>query len=300
MDAGGWLDVGVSGAPKRPPAAMGAAPRPFIAAVEVDRAGCSYNPEPEAHQDAVAEAVAVEMRKVVDAELAKKAPPKVVDYQPETDELALLQVDADQDDEDEEDNEEADDDDDDEAAAAGAAAEAGGGEADAAVRRAVEVQRKTRQQLNKQLRRRQQEAEQAQKKSLKRQRRDLDSLSALEVEVQQQEALQQAKKARRDTIKREKEASQPPRLGKQMFKPEPMQVLLSEEVNGSLRCLKPTPTIIRDRFKALQKRGIIEPRVKVAPRGRRKKEYVHGDRADRAVEGQTEIDAMRKKKGKGK
>lgn len=39
-------------------------------------------------------------------------------------------------------------------------------------------------------------------------------------------------------------------------------MLLTEEVTGSLRRLKPTPTVVRDRFKALQKRGVIEPRAK--------------------------------------
>ena len=47
--------------------------RPQIAAVEVDPAGCSYNPDPEHHQDAIAGAVAAEMRK----QLAKATAPQV-------------------------------------------------------------------------------------------------------------------------------------------------------------------------------------------------------------------------------
>ncbi|KAJ7297219.1 hypothetical protein O6H91_Y072500 [Diphasiastrum complanatum] len=45
------------------------------------------------------------------------------------------------------------------------------------------------------------------------------------------------------------------------FKPEPVQVLLSEEVTGSLRQLKGCYTLAKDRFKSLQQRGILEPRL---------------------------------------
>jgi len=37
---------------------------------------------------------------------------------------------------------------------------------------------------------------------------------------------------------------------------------LSDELEGSLRLLKPEGHILEDRFKSLQKRNIIEPRVK--------------------------------------
>lgn len=46
--------------------------RPMIAAVEVDPAGCSYNPDYEQHQDAVAVAVAAENLKLIDRELQPK------------------------------------------------------------------------------------------------------------------------------------------------------------------------------------------------------------------------------------
>lgn len=46
--------------------------RPKMAAVEVDPAGCSYNPDHEQHQDAVAVAVAAENMKLIDRELQPK------------------------------------------------------------------------------------------------------------------------------------------------------------------------------------------------------------------------------------
>lgn len=79
------------------------------------------------------------------------------------------------------------------------------------------------------------------------------------------------------------------------------QVLLSEEVTGSLRKLKPTATLTRDRFKSLQRRGMIEPRVAV--RGKKKPRrvsYTQGERADKAEVGMDEIRAMQnKRKGVG-
>lgn len=50
-------------------AAVGRGPealRPAVPAVEIDPAGCSYNPDPELHQEAVATAVAAETRKLLD------------------------------------------------------------------------------------------------------------------------------------------------------------------------------------------------------------------------------------------
>jgi hypothetical protein len=54
------------------PAGLGRPNRPQIPAVEVDKAGCSYNPDYEHHQDAIAEAVACEMQEQLSKELAPK------------------------------------------------------------------------------------------------------------------------------------------------------------------------------------------------------------------------------------
>ncbi len=54
--------------------------------------GCSYNPDRAQHQDAVAAAVAAEVRKGLDRELEARPPPRTVDWAPEADPLALLQA----------------------------------------------------------------------------------------------------------------------------------------------------------------------------------------------------------------
>lgn len=65
----GWIDETVVAT--RPKSAN-VKNRPRIAAVEVDPAGCSYNPDYEQHQDAVAVAVAAENMKLIDRELEPK------------------------------------------------------------------------------------------------------------------------------------------------------------------------------------------------------------------------------------
>lgn len=58
----------------------------------------------------------------------------------------------------------------------------------------------------------------------------------------------------------EKAANSAPRLGKMRYEPGPTAVLTTDEVTGSLRQLKACPLLAADRFKSLQRRGIIEPR----------------------------------------
>ena len=75
-----------------------------------------------------------------------------------------------------------------------------------------------------------------------------------------------------------------------------LQVLLSEEVTGSLRKLRPTATLTRDRFKSLQRQGMIEPRVAVKGKKKpRRVSYTQGERADKAEAGMDAIRAMQNK-----
>lgn len=65
--------------------------RPAIRGVEIDLPGCSYNPDAEQHQDALAEAVAAEMAKVY-AKEHLPLPNKRFNHMPEPDELTALLV----------------------------------------------------------------------------------------------------------------------------------------------------------------------------------------------------------------
>eukprot|EP00887_Chlorella_sp_A99_P000644 scaffold5.g644.t1 len=273
---------------------------PHIPALEVDRPGCSFNPERELHQDAVAVAVAGEMAKLVDKELQPAAPPRTVDYDVERDELLMLQtLEAPDDDAVErgegkgwEEGEEA------------GAGEGGGGGA----RRRREAGKKTRQDRSRAARRRAADEAAAAAARLKVQRRDIDGLRGLKEEVKQLEAEREARRARRAADRADRAAAQPPRLGKLPFEPMPVQarfacggeggagaqVLTTSEVSGSLRRLKPTAMLAKDRFKSLQKRGAIEPRKRITQaKAGKKVEFMRGERAERALERQAEIEELR-------
>lgn len=78
-----------------------------------------------------------------------------------------------------------------------------------------------------------------------------------------------------------------------------MQVLLSSEVTGSLRKLKAAPMLAKDRFKSLQKSGIIEPRLPAVPKRRvKRRTYIQGERGERIREGHAELMKSRKVKSK--
>ena len=66
-------------------------------------------------------------------------------------------------------------------------------------------------------------------------------------------------------VKRAKEKlrkmAQPKVLGKVKYEPPQVEVNLSEEISGSLRTLKVEGNVLLDRYKSLQRRNIIEPRL---------------------------------------
>ncbi|XP_028856886.1 ribosome biogenesis protein NOP53 [Denticeps clupeoides] len=68
--------------------------------------------------------------------------------------------------------------------------------------------------------------------------------------------------------------SQPRRLGRLKFKPSDLEVQLSDELPGSLRRLKPEGSVLKDRFKSFQKRNMIEPRERAKFKRRHKLKYV--------------------------
>ncbi|NWS15289.1 NOP53 protein, partial [Pachyramphus minor] len=64
--------------------------------------------------------------------------------------------------------------------------------------------------------------------------------------------LRQLRRSQRDT--------EPRRLGRARYEDAGPEVQLSEELPESLRTLRPEGHVLRDRFKSLQRRNMIEPR----------------------------------------
>ena len=218
-------------------------PNTAARAVEVDAAGCSYNPPEDARQDVIAAEVGKEMQKKLKKQLDPvKAPVSNNEANMRlAEEMYYAQENLYED-------------------------EGGEGEGDAGGSKGAVVTRDgkmTKAERNKQLRKREQEAQEAANRLAKRQRRDLSNLKQLKAELEAEEAAAADKRARRRVARDERKLEAPGRLGKHLYQPEPAAVLLTEEVTGSYRQLAGCHTLLRDRLKSLQRRELVEPRKRV-------------------------------------
>ncbi|XP_053124577.1 ribosome biogenesis protein NOP53 isoform X2 [Hemicordylus capensis] len=101
----------------------------------------------------------------------------------------------------------------------------------------------------------------------------LFQLRSIRLQVKQREAeLLRRKRARQ--AKREAEANKPKRLGRLKYEDPDVDVQLSTELAESLRTLKPEGSILKDRFKSLQKRNLIEPRERAKFKRKYRLKYV--------------------------
>eukprot|EP00250_Pteridium_aquilinum_P015216 c22453_g1_i1 orf=418-1587(-) len=227
----------------------------YAAAVEIDVPGCSYNPSFEDHQEALGLAVAQEMQKVYKKELEPPPIPYTVPGVPiDEEDVYFLEVGDD-------------------------AEDFSAGEEHVEGSRPIKVKKLTRADLNK--RKRRKEQMRAQEESAKRAKlhKDLLRLNDIKEDIENEHEDREKEWIRRTVAKQEKQAQCPPRLGKLRYQPEPLQVLLSEEVTGSLRKLKGCYMLAKDRYNSLQRQGLIEPRQPGKRRARKKRiEYEQGSK----------------------
>ncbi|KAG0516914.1 hypothetical protein BDA96_09G043200 [Sorghum bicolor] len=216
-----------------------------IPAVEVEPAGCSFNPPLEAHQDSLAQAVADEKRKEYMKELGPAPVPLIVPGEAITEEDKFF-LDADDGDED-------------------AAEEDGDQDADNSVgQRKNKTKRVTRVELNKRARRKERLRAEAEAKKMENISKEIDSLPNIMNEIAKEDKEKEKRRIRRTVVKEERRKLGPPRLGRHKFEPAPVQVLLTEEISGSLRKLKGCCNLARDRYKSIEKRGILAPSKRIS------------------------------------
>eukprot|EP00257_Ricinus_communis_P017368 XP_015575794.1 ribosome biogenesis protein NOP53 isoform X2 [Ricinus communis] len=212
-----------------------------IPAVEVVPPGCSYNPSFEAHQDSLAQAVAEEMQKVYQSELGPQPVPLTVPAEHQAineEDMYFLEADDGDDDEDNLiENEDAE-------------------------KRSTKTKRVTRVEFNRRARLKEQKRKEAEAKKKDGVSKEIDSLTDIIKEIAKEDEEKNKRHIRRIVAKEERLKTRPSRLGKHKFEPAPPQVLLTEEITGSLRKLKGCCTLLRDRFKSLEKRGLIAPMAK--------------------------------------
>ena len=96
-------------------------------------------------------------------------------------------------------------------------------------------EKKTRTDRNRAKRRRDAEAAVKAKRSLKKQRQELDSLKAIQQRLGEEEAQAAARSARKAADKQDA-ATRPPRLGRTKFEPAPIQVNCSASSVSDIRC----------------------------------------------------------------
>ncbi|XP_062843610.1 ribosome biogenesis protein NOP53 [Trichomycterus rosablanca] len=104
-------------------------------------------------------------------------------------------------------------------------------------------------------------------------RQQLFKLRSIGVELKSREQRTKMRQMQRKT-KQEAQKALPRRLGKLKFQAPDLDVQLSDELAGSLRTLKPEGSILKDRFKSLQKRNLIEPRERAKFKRKYKVKYV--------------------------
>ncbi|KAL6607853.1 hypothetical protein ACP70R_040916 [Stipagrostis hirtigluma subsp. patula] len=233
-----------------------------IPAVEVEPAGCSFNPPFEEHQDCLAQAVADEMRKIYTKELGPKPVPLIVPGEAITEEDKFF-LDADDGDGE------------------------GDGDQDAdgsAEQRKTKTKRVTRVELNRRARRKERLRAEAEAKKKEILSKEIDSLPNIIGEIAKEDQEKEKRRIRRTVAKLESQKSGPPRLGRHKFEPAPVQVLLTEEISGSLRKLKGCCNLARDRYKSIEKRGILAPSKRIRSNvGRKARSNMMDDREEKAL-----------------
>ncbi|XP_075462988.1 ribosome biogenesis protein NOP53 isoform X1 [Ascaphus truei] len=110
-------------------------------------------------------------------------------------------------------------------------------------------------------------------KAQRQKKQEVFQLRSIRSELKERQS-ELARRKEQRVEKQKAEATQPRRLGRLKYKELDTDVQLSEELAGSLRKLKPEGSILKDRFKSLQKRNLIEPRERAKFKRKLKVKYL--------------------------
>ncbi|XP_041350608.1 ribosome biogenesis protein NOP53-like [Gigantopelta aegis] len=105
-------------------------------------------------------------------------------------------------------------------------------------------------------------------KTKKKVENEIFRVKSIKKEIHKQETVYEKRATKKEELK-EKSKYLPKRIGKHKFEEPELELKLTDELRGSLRLLSPEGHLLEDRFKSLQKRNIIEPRI----RAKRKNTY---------------------------
>jgi nucleolar protein 53 len=245
--------------------------------VQVDEAGCSYNPPENLRNEVIMKAAAKEMAKEYKEQLNPVRPPLLGQ---EADAMRIKELYyetgfGDEDDEDEDDDEEG---------KLNAKRSKSASNTSEKLNKAARNKRARHQQLQKEI---------EERKQLKKQRRDLSELKSITKDIAEKEKRDVMKRHRLHLTRKEREETQPRRLGKHRYEENLPEVLFTEQVNGKLRTLQGAHALLTDRLKSYQRRELIEPRKRqIKKKSKMMMKYEPGARGERESENQKEIDAL--------
>ncbi|XP_070620665.1 ribosome biogenesis protein NOP53 [Erythrolamprus reginae] len=134
-------------------------------------------------------------------------------------------------------------------------------------------EKKTEQQRKKEKAAKKLKSRELSEKAARLRKQELFQLKSIRLQLRQREAELQRRKQRREA-KRKLEAVKPKRLGRLKYQEPDVDVQLSSELAESLRTLRPEGSILKDRFKSLQRRNMIEPRERAKFKRKYRLKYV--------------------------
>ncbi|KAI1894063.1 hypothetical protein AGOR_G00130130 [Albula goreensis] len=141
--------------------------------------------------------------------------------------------------------------------------------------------KKTERQRKREKAEKEKEQQRRTEQALTSRKQQLFQLRSIRSELKKREQRTKLRQAQR-LARKEAQKTQPRRLGRLRFQAPDLEVQLSDEIPGSLRTLKAKGSILKDRFKSLQKRNLIEPRERAKFKRKHKLKYVE-KRAFKAI-----------------
>ncbi|MCI4390674.1 hypothetical protein PGIGA_G00125350 [Pangasianodon gigas] len=144
---------------------------------------------------------------------------------------------------------------------------------DAAVGPTAQPEKKTERQRKREKAERIKELQKKAERKMLDSRQQLFQLRSIGADLKRRELRTTTRQTKRKA-KQEAQKALPRRLGKLKFQGPDLEVQLSDELAGSLRTLKPEGSVLKDRFKSLQKRNLIEPRERAKFKRKHKVKYV--------------------------
>ncbi|KAF4103843.1 ribosome biogenesis protein NOP53 [Onychostoma macrolepis] len=234
-----------------------------LPAIEVIAPGGSYNPDFFSHQDLLREAHEVEVKKQKAEE--KLARQLAVNEDKATEESTFKEQVEGLIDEEEIEPQETE-----------------GDTEDTVIGPTATEEKKTEKQRKKEKAKRIKELQRKAERQMIHKQQQLFQLRSIHASVKKQEQRTKMRQAQRKA-QQETQKSMPRRLGRLKFQTPDLDVQLSNELASSLRSLKPEGSILKDRFKSLQKRNIIEPRERAKFKRKHKLKYSE-KRAFREIE----------------